>query len=116
MNGGAKIGKIIKEQRTSIPLSLRQLADVLGVSVAHLSRIEQGQRSPSPRTLQQIAKPLGFDLNELLILAGHLSPEPSTLPEEQRNKLRAELHTLLDRVIADSKRIKKIAGRLLVTG
>ena len=110
-----KIGKIIKEQRKSISLSLSQLADMSGVSVAHLSRIEKGQRSPSPHTLQQIAEPLGFDLNELLILAGHLSPEPSILPEGQRDKLRAELHTLLDRVIADSKRIKKIADRLRMT-
>jgi len=112
----AEIGKIIRERRKRIPLSLSQLADMSGVSVTHLSRIERGQRSPSPRTLQRIAEPLGFDLKELLIiLAGNLSLKPSILPEGQRDKLRAELHTLLDRVIADSKRIKKIADRLRMT-
>ena len=109
------IGKIIREQRKSIPLSLRQLSKLSGVSVAHLGRIEQGLRKPSTRTLQKIAEPLGFDLYELLVLAGHLSPEPLTLPEEQRDKLRVELHTLLDRVITDSKRIKEITDRLSMT-
>ena len=79
-----EIGKIIREQRKRIPLSLSQLADMSGVSVTHLSRIEKGLRSPSPRTLQRIAEPLDFDLNELLILAGHLSPKPSILPEGQQ--------------------------------
>ena len=86
-----------------------------GVSVAHLSRVELGQRVPSPRTLQSIAKPLGFDLNELLILAGYISREPSALPEEQRNKLRAELNMLLERVRTDGNRIREIVDRLLMT-
>lgn len=109
------IGKIIKEQRKGLNLSLNQLSKISGVSVAHLGRIEKGQRVPSPRILQKIAKPLGFDLNELLIMAGYLSPDPSMLAEEERDKLRAELHRLLDRVVTDSKRIKEITDRLLMT-
>jgi len=38
------------------------------------------------------------------------------LPREQRDKLRAELHRLLDRVMTDSKRIKEMIDRLLMTG
>ena len=115
MSSKQNIGKIVREQRKRVPLSLNQLSKISGVSVAHLGRVEQGQRKPSPHTLQKIAKPLGFDLNELLIMAGYLSPEPSMLPEEQRDKLRAELHTLLDRVVTDSKRIKEITDRLSMT-
>lgn len=109
------IGKIIREQRKSIPLTLSQLAEMSGVSKAHLGRVEIGQRALSTRTLQKIARPLGFDLNELLIMAGYLSPKPSELPEEERDKLRAELRTLLDRVVTDSKRIREITDRLLMT-
>ena len=109
------IGKIIREQRKHIPLTLSQLAEVSGVSKAHLGRIEQGLRQPSTRTLQKIAKPLGFDLYELLVMAGHLKPEPSTLSEEQRDKLRVELNTLLERVASDSNRIKEIINRLLLS-
>jgi transcriptional regulator with XRE-family HTH domain len=74
MNSEANIGKIIQGQRKSIPLSLNQLTRLSGVSVSHLGRIEQGQRQPSTRTLWKIAKHLGFDMYELLVIAGHLLP------------------------------------------
>ena len=113
MSSKQNIGKIIREKRKSIPLTLSQLSEISGISVSQLNRVENGRRKPSPNTLQKITKPLGFDLNELLVLAGYLSPEPSTLSEEQRNKLQAELHTLMARVIVGSKRITEIAERLL---
>jgi transcriptional regulator with XRE-family HTH domain len=109
------IGKIIRKQRKSIPLSLVQLSQMSGVSASHLARIENGERVASPKSLQRIAKPLGFDLNELLIRAGYISPEPPHSSEEQRNKLRAELSGLLERVEYDNKRIKEIVDRLLIS-
>ena len=115
MSSKENIGRIIRQHRKSIPLTLNQLSRMSGVSITHLGRIEKGQRVPSPRTLQSIAKPLGFDLNELLILAGHLSPEPSALSEEQRNKLWAELNMLLERTVSDRNRIREIVNRLLTT-
>ena len=115
MSSKQNIGKLIRKQRKSEQITLTQLSGLSGVSVAHLSRVEQGHRVPSPRTLQLIAKPLGFDLNELFILAGYTSPEPSALSEEQRNKLRAELNMLLERVRTDDNRIREIVDRLLMT-
>jgi transcriptional regulator with XRE-family HTH domain len=109
------IGKIIREQRKSIPLSLKRLSRMSGVSLAHLSRIEKGERSPSPHTLQLIAQPLGFDVNELLIIAGYLSPGPLVSSEEERNKLRAEVKLLLRRTVSDNKRISQIVNRLLLS-
>ncbi len=109
------IGKIIREQRKSIPLTLKQLSKLSGVSVAHLGRIEQGLRKPSPRTVQKISKPLGFDLDELLTMAGFLSPKEPLFSEEQRDKLRAEINTLSERVESDVKRIRDIVNRLLMS-
>ena len=77
------LNKIIRNRRTTIPLTLRELAAACGVSVSHLARIESGSRFPSPRTLCKIAKPLGFTEQELLILAGYISPSSSTLKEER---------------------------------
>ena len=115
MSSKQNIGKIIREQRKRIPLTLNRLSEMSGVSIAHLSRIEKGQRIPTPHTLQLVAKPLGFDLSELLILTGYLSPEASALSKEQRNKLRDELNMLLERVESDSNRIREIVNRLLMT-
>ena len=115
MTSKPNISKIIKEQRKSISLSLRQLSELSGVSAAHIGRIEQGLRKPSTRTLQKIAGPLRFDLYELLVTAGHLLPGPSTFSDEEREKLRVELKTLLQQVTADSNRIAEIVNRLLLT-
>lgn len=115
MSNKLNVGKIIKEQRKSISLTLSQLSEMSGVSKAHLGRIEQGLRQPSTRTLQKIAEPLGFDLYELLVIAGHLLPGPSTFSEAQREKLRAELNSLLQRVASDSNRVREIVERLLLT-
>ena len=115
MDSKQNIGRIIREQRRSIPLSLNQVSKVSGVSIAHLSRIEIGRRAPSARTLQSIAKPLGFDLNELLIMAGYLSPDLSALSQEQRDKLRAEMNMLSEQVASDIKRMRDIVNRLLMS-
>jgi transcriptional regulator with XRE-family HTH domain len=109
------LGREIREQRKSIPLSLRQLSEMSGVSIAHLARVERGERVPSPSVINKIAKPLNFDLYELLIGAGHISADPSNSSAEQRNKLRAELSELLERVEYASKRIKEIVDRLLIS-
>jgi len=115
MSSEPNAGKILKEQRKRLSLSLNQLSRLSGVSVAHLGRIEQGQRGASTRTLQKIAKPLGFDLYELLVITGHLSPGSSLSSEEQREKLRIELNTLQRRVVSDTKRIEEIINRLMLS-
>jgi len=78
------LGRIIKQQRTRVPLTIRELAVKSGVSTSHLSRIERGERSPSANVLHRIAKPLGFDENELFMLAGYLSPRPGSTAENPR--------------------------------
>ncbi len=115
MTSKQNIGKIIREQRNSMSLTLKQLSEMSGVSIAHLGRVEQGQRMPSPHTLQKIAKPLGFDLDELLTMAGFLSLKDSLFSEEQRDKLRAEMKMLSERVASASKRIRDIVNRLLMS-
>ena len=78
------LGRILKQQRMAIPMTLQELAAVSGVSSSHLGRIERGERFPSARILRKIAKPLGFDEDELFTLAGFLSPQPSGVAEEGR--------------------------------
>jgi transcriptional regulator with XRE-family HTH domain len=77
------LGRIIKQQRIAIPLTLQELAATSGVSSSHLGRIERGERFPSAHILRRIAQPLGFDEDELFTLAGFLSPQPSGVAEER---------------------------------
>ncbi len=77
------LGRIIKQQRIAIPLTLQELAATSRVSSSHLGRIERGERFPSAHILRRIAQPLGFDEDELFTLAGFLSPHPSGVAEER---------------------------------
>lgn len=80
------LGKIIKQQRITVPLTLQELATISGVSSSHLGRIERGERFPSARILRRIAKPLGFNEDELFTLAGFLSPQTSDVAEESGSR------------------------------
>jgi len=81
-NNGNYLGRILKQRRVMIPLTLRGLATISGMSPSHLGRIERGGRFPSALILRKIAKPLGFEESELLSLAGYLSPQSSS-PDER---------------------------------
>ncbi len=81
-NNGEYLGRILKQRRVMIPLTLRGLAAISGTSSSHLGRIERGERFPSASVLRRIAKPLGFEESELFSLAGYLSPQPSS-PDER---------------------------------
>ena len=76
------LGKIIKQQRITVPLTLQELTAKSSVSSSHLGRIERGERFPSAHVLRKIARPLGFEEDELLTLAGYLSPQPRRIAEE----------------------------------
>ncbi|MEO6956444.1 MAG: helix-turn-helix transcriptional regulator [Antricoccus sp.] len=65
-----QLGSYIKEQRDSAKVSLRQLADLAGVSNPYLSQIERGLRKPSAEILQQIAKGLRISAETLYVKAG----------------------------------------------
>ena len=71
------LGRIIKQRRLMIRLTLQKLAILSMISVSHLGRIERGERFPSASILQRMAKPLGFEESALFSLAGYLSPPPA---------------------------------------
>ena len=81
--GNNNLGRILKQQRISVPLTLQELATTSGVSSSHLGRIERGERFPSAHILRKIAKPLGFDEDELFTLAGFLSPQTPGVAEDR---------------------------------
>ncbi|MDZ4245963.1 MAG: helix-turn-helix transcriptional regulator, partial [Dehalococcoidia bacterium] len=94
------LGRIIKQQRVSMPLTLQQLAASSGVSASHLGRIERGERFPSAHILQKIARPLGFEEDEIFTLAGYLSPQPPMVAEKAPSYGSERLDPYVARVLA----------------
>ena len=69
------VGDYLLEQRRQAKLSLRQLADLAGVSNPYLSQVERGLRKPSAEVLQQLAKALRVSAETLYVRAGILDPD-----------------------------------------
>ena len=83
------IGEYIREQRTKAKISVRQLAEVTGVSNPYLSQIERGLRKPSAEILQQIAKGLRISAEVLYVQAGIL--EDRETDTDVQTAIRADL-------------------------
>jgi len=97
----ANLGRILKQQRVSLPLTLRDLSSMAGVSASHLGRIERGERFPSGSVLRKIAGPLGFEEDELFTLAGYLSPQQVGVAESRvEYGRRGDLDPYVARVLA----------------
>jgi transcriptional regulator with XRE-family HTH domain len=87
------LGVFIRRQRELQALSMRQLADLVGISSPYLSQIEHGLREPSERVLEAIAENLKLsaealrahtgsdrDDGEEPAVVGAISPHPPHKP------------------------------------
>ncbi len=61
-----RIAAWIRSYRLRRSLTLAQVSELSGISVAHLSRLENGERTPTVRLLMQLARALGVPLGELV--------------------------------------------------
>lgn len=58
------LGEVIRKQRQSRNLMVKDLAKELGIHPAYLTQIEKNQRTPSAPVLRKIEKALAIDLNK----------------------------------------------------
>jgi transcriptional regulator with XRE-family HTH domain len=61
----SSFGEYIRRQRELHELTMRQLADMVGISNPYLSQIERGLREPSERVLEAIANNLAMSAETL---------------------------------------------------
>ena len=99
-NGSNDLGKILKQQRLMIGLTLRKLAAISGISPSHLGRIERGERFPSAPVLKKIAKPLGFEESELFSLAGYLPSRSVGIEEQDEVYIGGQLDPYVGKVLS----------------
>jgi transcriptional regulator with XRE-family HTH domain len=93
----ADLGEYLREQRHSARLSLRQLADLAGVSNPYLSQIERGLKKPSAEILQQLAKGLRISAESLYVRAG-------ILDEQDDRQLETKAAILADPLLAERQK------------
>jgi transcriptional regulator with XRE-family HTH domain len=76
------LGDYIRRQRELQELSLRQLADLVGISNPYLSQIERGLREPSEKVLDAIARSLELSAEGLYEQGGRRRGEDDGEEEE----------------------------------
>ncbi len=75
MNLTHDLGDYLREQRVTAELSLRQLAELAGISNPYLSQIERGLKRPSAEILAQLARGLKVSAESLYVRAGWLEDD-----------------------------------------
>jgi transcriptional regulator with XRE-family HTH domain len=74
MDDPSSLGDIIRRQRELSALSMRQFAQMAGISNPYLSQIERGLREPSQKVVEAIARSLETSVETLYEQAG-LAPD-----------------------------------------
>ncbi len=74
----AALGEIIRHQRELAEMSMRQFAELAGISNPYLSQIERGLRAPSEQVLDAIANALKVSSDALYEQAGVAPPGKET--------------------------------------
>jgi transcriptional regulator with XRE-family HTH domain len=114
------LGEIIRQQRELAEMSMRQFADMAGISNPYLSQIERGLRAPSDQVLEGIASALKMSSDALYKQAGMQPPgdEPENsavleaIAADKRltGRQRAALREVYEAFVARSPNSRKRGG------
>ncbi|MFC4767150.1 helix-turn-helix domain-containing protein [Effusibacillus consociatus] len=70
------LGGYVRKRREDMDLTIRELADLCGLSHAAISMVERDKRKkPTPETLRKLAQGLGTSYEQLLREAGYLDSQ-----------------------------------------
>jgi transcriptional regulator with XRE-family HTH domain len=82
MTDEAAFGEFIRRQRELQDLSMRQFAELVGISNPYLSQIEHGLRNPSEQVLEAMARTLQMSADALYVQAGRAKADEAAEGEE----------------------------------
>src|SRR5215217_378631 len=83
------LGEAIRRHREANAVSMRQFAEMAGISNPYLSQIERGLREPSQRVVDAIARSLEISVDALYAEAG-IVPAPEPASTDARTALQAD--------------------------
>jgi transcriptional regulator with XRE-family HTH domain len=110
-DGPASLGEYIRRQRELHELSMRQVAEMAGISNPYLSQIERGLREPSERVIDAIARTLDVSSEKLYEQAGWQSPGEEDEPSEVEAAIERDTHLTARQRQALLEVYRSFAGR-----
>jgi len=78
------IGRALKLCRSAKNLSLESVSEQCGISISHLSRIENQKREPTLPMVSKIAESIGVPMPVLIFLASDKAELEGLDPESQK--------------------------------
>jgi len=90
MPSPASLGEIIRRQRELGELSMREFAELVGISNPYLSQIERGLRAPSEKVVDAIARRLDLSAEALYEQAGMNPAEAEEIEAAVRTAVRED--------------------------
>jgi transcriptional regulator with XRE-family HTH domain len=84
-----RLGDLIRRQRELSEMSMRQLANMAGISNPYLSQIERGLREPSEKVLEAIADQLELSVHTMYQQAG-VDPDAEAEDPGTREAIRSD--------------------------
>jgi transcriptional regulator with XRE-family HTH domain len=117
----AALGEIIRQQRELAEMSMRQFAQIAGISNPYLSQIERGLRAPSQHVLDGIASALKMSSDALYEQAGVPLPSDDEVPASRvleaidedpllTSRQRAALREIYQAFVAVPARARRASG------
>lgn len=99
------IGEYLKDKRTQLNLSLKDVYEKCGITDSKLSRIERGEKTPEPTELRSLSELYGLDIVTMFIMAGYLQDgdlanyqfvfdNADLLDEEEKKSIQTQINLL----------------------
>jgi transcriptional regulator with XRE-family HTH domain len=105
------LGKLLRDRRTKLGLSLRSVEERSGVRNNTIVRFEQGEfATPDPDKLGRISAALDLSLSDVYALAGYPLPELPTFTPYLRTKYRELSDDDIGRIERYATRLAKKHG------
>lgn len=105
-----RFGEWLALERESYGYGLRQMSDLIGYSMAWISRLERGDVQPSRKFVTDISRILGFDEDVVLARAGLVPLDLIDLIQREPFLIRAILQNMglaRDRPLPDWGQVKR---------
>ena len=105
-------GALVRREREAKEIGLREMAKMIGVSPTYLSKVERDEfPPPAEERVAQIAEIIGYNVDELLALAGRVATDLSDIIKQQPRELAALLRTTRGLTPEDLMRLARQAQK-----
>jgi transcriptional regulator with XRE-family HTH domain len=112
-NARMRFGQFVRDRRTAKELSLRKIAELVGVNPTYLSQVEQGNCDPpTAERVRRMAEILGENADELTALAGRVPEDLPRILQKQPARLAAFIREVSDLTAEQLQVLTEQARRL----